>query len=72
MSSRHTVQPELQTLFTEWRAFERPPLHEGAPDYSPAQRAALDGDFVAMAKARYDQLGDGRTNLAYGYVNRGA
>lgn len=38
MSSRHTAQPELLALFTEWRAFERPPLRDGAPDYSLAQR----------------------------------
>lgn len=24
---------DLETLFTEWREFENPPLHEGAPDY---------------------------------------
>ena len=27
---------ELQQLFAEWRAFEQPPLLEGAPDYRPA------------------------------------
>jgi hypothetical protein len=27
---------ELETLFTEWRAFETPPLHNGAPDYRAA------------------------------------
>ena len=26
--------PELTTLFKEWRAFEHPPLREGAPDYT--------------------------------------
>ncbi|HQU58909.1 MAG TPA: hypothetical protein PLU64_06930, partial [Saprospiraceae bacterium] len=26
--------PELTTLFKEWRAFEHPPLWEGAPDYT--------------------------------------
>jgi uncharacterized protein len=41
-------------------------------NFTPAQRAALDSDFVAVAKAKYDKIGDGRTNLAYGYVNRGA
>lgn len=40
-------------------------------NFTPAQRAALDNDFVAVAKAKYDEIGDGRTNLAYGYVNRG-
>ena len=27
---------DLTSLFTEWRAFERPPLREGAPDYTAA------------------------------------
>ena len=26
----------LVSLFTEWRAFEQPPLREGAPDYTAA------------------------------------
>ena len=26
----------LTTLFEQWRAFERPPLREGAPDYTAA------------------------------------
>ena len=25
---------DLVTLFKEWRAFEKPPLREGAPDYT--------------------------------------
>ena len=29
----------LTRLFTEWRAFERPPLREGAPDYTAATMA---------------------------------
>ncbi|MBL8378559.1 MAG: amidohydrolase family protein [Burkholderiales bacterium] len=33
-----------------------------------AQRASLEGDLVARAKAAYDRHGAGRTNLAYGYV----
>jgi hypothetical protein len=36
-----------------------------------AQRAALDGDLVARAKAIYEREGGARTNLAYGYVDRG-
>jgi hypothetical protein len=28
--------PDLVMLFTEWRAFEAPPLREGAPDYTAA------------------------------------
>jgi hypothetical protein len=30
---------DLVTLFKEWRAFERPPLREGAPDYTAAATA---------------------------------
>ena len=46
--SKSGTQHPLLALRTEWRAFERPPLHEGAPDYSQAQRAAWTeglGDF---------------------------
>jgi predicted TIM-barrel fold metal-dependent hydrolase len=39
--------------------------------FTREKRAAIEGDFVAQAKARYDEIGDGRTNLAYGFVNRG-
>ena len=28
--------PSLVTLFKEWRAFENPPLKDGAPDYTTA------------------------------------
>ena len=35
---------------------------------TPAQRASLPNDRVAVAKAQYDLHGDGRTNLRYGYV----
>lgn len=40
--------------------------------FTPAMRAGLDNDVVARAKRIYDEQGDGRTNLAYGYVNRRA
>jgi predicted TIM-barrel fold metal-dependent hydrolase len=40
--------------------------------FTREQRAALAIDAVSLAKAEYDLRGDGRTNLAYGYVNRGA
>jgi predicted TIM-barrel fold metal-dependent hydrolase len=40
-------------------------------NFTRQQRAALVNDFVSVAKAKYDLQGDGRTNLAYGYVNRG-
>jgi hypothetical protein len=35
---------------------------------TPPMRAALATDGVAQAKERYARLGDGRTNLAYGYI----
>jgi predicted TIM-barrel fold metal-dependent hydrolase len=37
-------------------------------DFTAAQRAALMTDKVALAKVNYDQYGDGRTNLRYGYM----
>jgi len=40
--------------------------------FTPAQKAALDNDFVAAAKADYDKYGDGRTNLRYGYMQKPA
>ena len=43
-------------------------------NFTPQQRAALEGDKVAVAKAQYDQHahldGGGRTNLRYGYMQR--
>ena len=40
-------------------------------NYKPEQRAALASDQLAYSKALYDQQGEGRTNMAYGFVNRG-
>ena len=37
-------------------------------NYTPAQRAALTGDRIALARADYEREGPGRTNLRYGYV----
>lgn len=39
-------------------------------NYKPEQRAALAGDQLAYSKALYDKQGGGRTNMAYGFVNR--
>jgi len=36
LSQKPASYSDLETLFTEWRAFENPPLHEGAPDYRKA------------------------------------
>jgi len=37
--------------------------------YSPEKQKSLIGDAVSMAKSHYDQFGDGRTNLRYGYMS---
>jgi predicted TIM-barrel fold metal-dependent hydrolase len=36
--------------------------------YSPEKQKALTQDAVSSARAHYDQFGDGRTNLRYGYM----
>ncbi|MGE0798612.1 MAG: amidohydrolase family protein [Lautropia sp.] len=41
-------------------------------DVTPAQRAALAGDRIALARAAYEAEGTARSNLAYGYVRRGS
>jgi len=38
--------------------------------YRPEQRAELVNDTIAHHKAIYEKHGEGRTNLAYGFVNR--
>lgn len=38
--------------------------------FTAKQRAALEGDVVAVAKAEYEQYGEGRTNLRYGYMQK--
>ena len=39
--------------------------------YSPKQMGALEHDKVAYCKEIYERHGGDRTNLAYGYINRG-
>lgn len=41
-------------------------------NFAAQQRSALDGDVVAVAKANYEQFGEGRTNLRYGYMQKPA
>ena len=38
----------LLVLFADWREFESPPLLDGAPDYTPAQFAARQDDYLAL------------------------
>ncbi|MEO8196255.1 MAG: DUF885 family protein [Thermoanaerobaculia bacterium] len=44
---------ELLTLFGDWRAFEKPPLADGAPDYTAATVARRHGELAAY-RARLD------------------
>ena len=39
---------ELLLLFADWRAFESPPLLDGAPDYTKEQFAARHDEFTAL------------------------
>ena len=41
---------ELLDLFADWRAFESPPLLDGAPDYTAEGFAAREDDFEALRK----------------------
>ncbi len=45
---------DLLVLFTEWRRFERPPLLEGAPDYTREQFAARQPGFMALRQRLED------------------
>ncbi|MEO0576230.1 MAG: hypothetical protein AAF004_12265 [Pseudomonadota bacterium] len=44
---------DLVTLFAQWRAFEQPPLFEGAPDYTMASFERRQPAFLAL-RARLD------------------
>ena len=44
-NSQSSDYGELLTLFAEWREFERPPLREGAPDYTEETFAARYREF---------------------------
>jgi hypothetical protein len=45
LSQKPASYSDLETLFTEWREFENPPLHEGAPDYRKATFEQRRPDF---------------------------
>ena len=49
---------DLVTLFTEWRAFEAPPLREGAPDYTAATVARRQAELGAY-RARLEVFDTG-------------
>jgi hypothetical protein len=42
MSAGH---PDLVSLFTEWRAFQKPKVVNGVPDYTPAAMARQHGEL---------------------------
>lgn len=50
-----STHADLVALFREWRAFERPPLREGAPDYTAATFDARYPEFQRL-RARLDAL----------------
>ena len=51
----HGEYGDLVALFEEWRAFERPPLRNGAPDYTAARMAAAHGELAAY-RARLEAI----------------
>lgn len=53
-TSRDTY-PDLVSLFAEWRAFETPPLRDGAPDYTAATWARRHAELPAFL-ARLDAI----------------
>ena len=46
---------DLLQLFADWRAFESPPLRDGAPDYTAETFAARQSDYRAL-RARLDAM----------------
>lgn len=47
--------PSLVTLFQDWRAFEQPPLKNGAPDYTAETFAARNEDYQRL-RGRLDTM----------------
>lgn len=48
--AKMTEYKELLTLFKEWREFERPPMLEGAPDYTAATFASRHEDYQRLRR----------------------
>src|SRR4030095_11798784 len=44
------VYPDLVALFQEWRAFQRPRVRDGVPDYTPAAMAAQQRGLPAFQR----------------------
>jgi uncharacterized protein (DUF885 family) len=45
-----STYPGLVRLFTEWRTFEHPAIHDGVPDYSPKAMAAQAAELPTWQK----------------------
>ena len=54
-STTSTDYEDLLQLFADWRAFEQPPLRDGAPDYTAARMARAHGAWRGL-KARLDAI----------------
>ena len=54
-STTSTDYEDLLQLFADWRAFEQPPLQDGAPDYTAARMARAHGAWRGL-KARLDAI----------------
>jgi len=48
LAQAETSHGDLIELFTDWRAFESPPLHESAPDYRAGTFDARQSEFLAL------------------------
>jgi hypothetical protein len=48
--AKMTEYKELLTLFKEWREFERPPMLEGAPDYTAVTFASRHEDYLRLRR----------------------
>ncbi|MEE4162493.1 MAG: hypothetical protein V2I25_08270 [Woeseiaceae bacterium] len=55
LAEPNPTHADLLALFADWRAFESPPLSDGAPDYTAARFAARQDDFEAL-RARLDDF----------------
>lgn len=49
------AQADLHALFKDWREFERPPMRNGAPDYTAETFAGRQSDYLAL-RARLDAI----------------
>ena len=62
-ASAGDAKEKVAALFADWRAFEAPPLREGAPDYTAATVARRLGELAAL-RARIDALETGGWSVA--------